>query len=407
MKYIVLLLLSFLWSMAASACPPCPALASYSGSGAATNVSGCRCTNASHVWNGSACVVSCPAGTSTTGAGGTANPSTCRCNTAGQSWNGSSCVTCPSGSSTSGTGATTNVTGCRCTNTSHVWNGSSCAAPPPTNCAATSKTWTVGGVTCTGNLPSTANGSSGTATDSTGTETGSATYSCSNGTWAASPSSATCGSTCMEGAIRAGSPSAQVCTGGVWVSRPVATYCTAPSEVKIKDDEWMRFHQSAFMPQGSDCVYAQRSNSNKSDIDLPGRVRGDDSSLTCKNNSNCTTLDSGYNYGGSCPAATLSWSVGANVCYASVVASANYGSQSPMDNTGPLFGAAAAQCLNGIWNITPNYCSTTPSNCYTTPPSPPYVPSLSFCSADGSMMTSGTCCTPGATNCYSNSSLCP
>lgn len=59
-------------------------------------------------------------------------------------------------------------------------------------CEVESKTWTVGASICTASLPRTTSRLTGLADDAVGPVSGQATYACSNGVWAASPSSATC-----------------------------------------------------------------------------------------------------------------------------------------------------------------------------------------------------------------------
>lgn len=61
-------------------------------------------------------------------------------------------------------------------------------------CEIENKTWLQSGSSCSAALPRTYSGSSGTATDANGADgaTGQAIYACSNGVWAASPTSSNC-----------------------------------------------------------------------------------------------------------------------------------------------------------------------------------------------------------------------
>lgn len=131
-----------LFSFQALACPACPSGSSLSGTGAGTNLPGCKCTNGAATWNGSACV---------TGA------------------------TCPGGASTSGTGDTTNVAGCRCDNLATNWDGFSCVQTcTPVNPIF----WTVGGQTCQANITGAGPGAFRTVSDSTGPTTGTGQFQC-------------------------------------------------------------------------------------------------------------------------------------------------------------------------------------------------------------------------------------
>lgn len=366
-----LFFLSFLLiQISAFACPPCPSGASYSGTGANTSTSGCKCSNSTFTWNGSIC-----------------NPP----------------ASCPSGSSTSGTGAATNVSGCRCTNTSHVFNGSICTSA--TACPSGAKTWSVGGLSCTGNLTSVTSGSQ-TATDSSGTEQGSATYTCNSGTWSA-PSSASCTASCSpDGAIRS-NPSngaAQVCSGGTWSNRSVSTWCLPPATVYFDDDEWMKFHQNIYRAQGSNCDLGQRSSSNGTDLNNPASgVHSDDAYKSCKNNGGCLVNESAPVGGSSCPAKTLAWTQGSYTCYANVGSSPNGSYIGLNDTVASVYGTANARCTSGVWSIYPSYCGTQPVNC--TGYYNPYYTSWT-CDSNGSTVSS--CCDPYSTgSCQGYSSSCP
>lgn len=129
MKLKLLTLFLLVMSSLAMGCPPCPSGSSTTGTGGSTNLPGCKCTNSSYAWTGSACV-SCPAGTSISGAGATANPTACKCNTSGQYWNGSSCYSCPAGTSPTGAGGAASPAACKCNTSGQTWNGSSCVTPP-------------------------------------------------------------------------------------------------------------------------------------------------------------------------------------------------------------------------------------------------------------------------------------
>lgn len=73
-------------------------------------------------------------------------------------------------------------------------SGSSCLPPPapaPANCAATTLTWTSGGLSCSGSVGSTSHNGVVSVNDATSPNTGSASYTCSNGAYTG-PSGATC-----------------------------------------------------------------------------------------------------------------------------------------------------------------------------------------------------------------------
>lgn len=402
-----LFFLSFLLiQLSAFACPPCPSGASYSGTGATTSTAGCRCSNTSHTWNGSSCVAptTCPSGSSTSGTGDTTNVSGCRCTNTAHVFNGTSCVACPSGSSKTGTGATTNVTGCRCTNTSHVFNGSICTAPTVT-CPAESKTWTVGGISCTASTTAISSGPQ-TITDNTGTEQGSATYTCTSGTWSA-PSSTSCVATCSpNGAIRS-NPSngtAEVCNSGSWVARTVSTYCLPPATVYFDDDEWMEFHQNLYRAQNSNCDLGQRSNSNGTDLNNPSLgVHSDDAYKPCKNANGCLVNETTPIGGASCPAKTLAWAQGSYTCYHNASGASSGAYIALNDNVASVYGNANARCTAGVWTIYPAYCGSQPVNCTGT-----YDPYFTIwtCNANGSSVAQ--CCDPYTTGtCQGYSASCP
>lgn len=394
-----LLGLIFVFSISSSfACPPCPSGASYSGSGPNTSVAGCKCTNATWVWDGTSCVdgsVSCPSGTSVSGAGGLASPSPCKCNNSGDSW----CPTtlacsagssCPSGAATYGTGVTTSTAGCRCVDTNHVWNGSACVAP--SGCGVTAKTWTANGRACSGNTNSVASGSNGTATDNSGTEQGTATFACVNGTWAASPTSATCNEICApDGAIRP-NPStgaAEVCSSGAWVARSVTTWCLPPSEIRYDDDEWIRLHQTLFKVQNTGCTPDQEKQRNSVYIS-GGRVHTTDGAdRPCWNSLSCAVKETAPIANASCAAQTIAWGQGSNTCYFNTSSLAHNGFIQVKDNTGPVYGFAEARCMHGTWMIYPGYCGTNAPNCTYTPPQP-YVPEMNSCNSSGTPTTQ--CC---------------
>lgn len=92
-------------------------------------------------------------------------------------------------------GASVNATGSNLSiNSNSVAQPSSMVVAGDPPCAAGPKSWTIGGATCTASFPSAFSGASASGTDSVQPVVGSASFSCSMGTWAATPSA---GATCV------------------------------------------------------------------------------------------------------------------------------------------------------------------------------------------------------------------
>jgi hypothetical protein len=246
-------------------------------------------------------------------------------------------------------------------------------------------------------------------TISSSSPTGSANFLCSNGSWQLQAGS-TCsaGEVCPNNAIRV-NPStgvAEYCSSGSWLPRSVTTWCTPPWEVKIDDDEWMRFHQTAFKAQGEWCELWQRSNSEGTTIVGPNVRSSDDSSTRpCSNNSNCLVNESTPVANQTCAARTLAWTSGSSTCYFNAPATGHGGAYAVEDNTGPHYGNANVNCTHGVWTIYPGYCGTSALNCTGDPGMMPYWPPSYVCDNYNSV---GWCCDSmdGYSQCRGYNSAC-
>ena len=165
--------------------------------------------------------------------------------------------------------------------------GSSCAAQ---GCNGATLSWATGSINCSASVSSTAHGQSATVSENSSTRQGNAEFYCNGGSWQVTNSN--CSERCTpEDAIRQ-NPSTnvvEICKSGVWVTKPVITYCLPPREVKQGDDEWMTFHQADTnrKERNAPCTNDQRDRSKHADLNTPGRIRYDDKSKSCANNSNC------------------------------------------------------------------------------------------------------------------------
>ncbi len=65
----------------------------------------------------------------------------------------------------------------------------------------------------------------------------------------------------------------------------------------------------------------------------------------------------------SCPIASLSWTVGPDVCSASFPVTSSGGSASGTDSTGPTRGSATFSCIAGAWNASPVPGATCAPSC--------------------------------------------
>lgn len=360
---------------------------------------------------------SCPAGS----AWSSATPPSCvpsvggtsaaiPCNGGQVTWAGAPGVTCGASvgaaidsvakTVSSNNGSSGNAT-FTCTNGAWVKTGSSsCTAAP---CAAGTKSWTVGGQTCSGTIATTAAGST-SAVASTGANTGSANYTCSaTGTWGAANPGATCAaancgalyvawfsadnankclgythSTPPGGTSTAiddiyptmGSANFQCAAGGVWGVLPGAVcarsdgQCPAMASATWTNPNFSNFTcTSGPLPTGSAGQQVTLKDSiaplmGSAVYSCVGGVWTPSGSRTCSSEPAPSA---------NCPATTLGWSVGGNYCNAATGSAANGGITVLSDTLAPTTGSAYASCNNGSWgapySATCSATATPPAGC--------------------------------------------
>ena len=339
------------------------------------------------------------------------------CNGGQVSWSGAPGVTCGASVSaaldgvaktvSSSNGSSGNAT-FTCTNGAWVKTGSSsCTAAP---CAAGTKSWTVGGQTCSGTIATTAAGST-SAVASTGANTGSANYTCSaTGTWGAANPGATCAaancgalyvawfsadnankclgytqatppggtSTAIDDIYPTmGSANFQCAAGGVWGVLPGAVcaksdgQCPAMASATWTNPNFSEFTcTSGPLPTGSP---GQQVTLTDSVAPLTGSAQ-----YTCVGGAwtaGSRTCSSQPAPSANCPATTLSWTVAGNACNAAAGSAANGAIAVLSDTVSPTTGSAYASCNNGSWGAPYNAtCSGA-----ATPPTPPSPPTPTSC----------------------------
>lgn len=315
------------------------------------------------------------------------------CNGGQVTWSGAPGVTCGASVSaaldgvaktvSSSNGSSGNAT-FTCTNGAWVKTGSSsCTAAP---CAAGTKSWTVGGQTCSGTIATTAAGST-SAVASTGANSGSANFTCSAaGTWGAVNPGATCAaancgalyvawfsadnankclgytqSTPPGGTSTAiddiyptmGSANFQCAAGGVWGVMPGAVcaksdgQCPAMASATWTNPNFSEFTcTSGPLPTGS---AGQQVTLTDSIAPLMGSA-----AYSCVGGvwtpSQSRTCSSAPAPSANCPATTLGWSVGGNYCNAATGSAANGAIAVLSDTLAPTTGSAYASCNNGSWS---------------------------------------------------------
>ncbi len=197
------------------------------------------------------------------------------------------------------------------------WSGpaaASCTASStqPTACAAASLNWTVGGNSCSGTAAATASGQSSAVVDSTGPATGLANFQCSNGQWGAALSA-----TCSV-------PAASACSAAVLGWSSGANSCSASVPTTADGDSTVATDNQS--PTIGSARFACGNG-----------TWGAPTAVTC-------------DVVATCPAQTLSWTVGAETCSAAVADTTAGGSVTASDTSLPTVGSAGFSCNAGTWS---------------------------------------------------------
>lgn len=226
---------------------------------------------------------------------------------------------------------------------------------PPRPCPASTLSWTVSGVACSGSAVGSNDGGIVPVQDSAQPNTGTATYICSNGAY-------------IE---RAGSS----------CNPPAAPPASCPSGVDLT---WTNAGNTCNGPSSS-----APSGTNIPVTDSTGATTGA-ATFVCNNGAfsylsgSCSAAPPA-----SCATAPVSWTVAGSTCNGTLVSTANGGTATVSDGTAPTTGSAAFICDNGTFAQTTaqqaaNTCSVA------APPPPPSCPSTTVNWAVGSNSCSAT-----------------
>ncbi len=197
------------------------------------------------------------------------------------------------------------------------WSGptaATCSAKPvePSACAAATVTWAVGDSSCSGLASGAATGQISAVVDSIGPATGLASFRCSNGQWG-TPTSATC-------------------------SVPAASACSATTLGWTSGGHAC----SANVATTSDGGTVLASDSQTPAV---GSAR-----FACNNGSWGAPEAASCDLVASCPAQTLSWTVGSETCSAAVTETTQGVSITASDVALPTVGSAGFSCNAGTWS---------------------------------------------------------
>lgn len=298
----------------------------------------------------------------------------------------------------------------------------SCVPPPaPQACARQARSWTVDGLSCSGEAAAAASGAQVVAVDDGRPTLGSATFSCSDGSWS-DPQNASCrlytpaacqprtgtwtvGGTACEGPLPAAASGTQIraedttapntgnalfaCDDGQW-SAPTQAVCTpppAPQACAAGIRSW-----SAGAQQCSAAVAQTPSGQSvvATDTELPGLGSAifscSDGSWSPPASASCTAPPQ------PCSAAALSWTVGSDSCTGTVSQTDAGGEATAIDNTEPTVGSARFVCSGGSWGAPLN------ASCAQPPPRPCVAQDLGW-------TVGGVSCTGRAASIASGQSL--
>lgn len=357
------------------------------------------CTNGSWIKGASSTCVSgpCAAGSLSW----TASGLTCQGSAVSTAPGSSIAVTSTNGNSGSATFA------CDATG---AWGPANAGATCNQNCAAKAVSWTVGGVTCSGNLNAATAGATSTVVDSTAPTTGSSGWTCTGGAWSGPNAGASCvqqplkcystavywtlnGNVCDStiGDLNDGQTVAVQDTSGTTTGSASFT-CTAGNVSAA-------FNKVCNAGPAPGCPSQQlywSSGWNTCDATAPATPSGQTASLydgsgttTGTANATCTNGSWGVPYNSvcnaaaptNCPGANLTWYQGSNACTAYAPNTASGGSVYLADTTAPMTGTANATCSNGSWGAPSGACQAA----YVDPPPPAGCPEKMFYISPGSM----------------------
>ncbi len=347
--------------------------------GATTTVS------STNVYEGSGIFVCESAGTLTWTGNGTCRPGSLTCESMSLTWGpnnvcAGSLPAAKSGSSAAATYSSGGWTGradYTCSNRSWILNSSSCDNTGGTlPCPAGGKIWTVSGNNCVGNAPETASGSQAVVSSLIPSMPGSATYACTNGTWASTPTSATCASSsCASQAVTWGTGGK--CSGtltaagnGAQIVQDATAPTTGIASYTCSNGTWSGPSSSSCV---SSCTGGTKSWTGAGGVQCTGTLGNLSSgssqqvsptngkigqiTFTC-NDGVLTPSGQTCSEQQGCAAGTKTWTVGSTTCQGPIALTNSGSSASATSNNG-YTGTATYSCSNGTWSSTPTNATCT------------------------------------------------